>query len=184
MWRGLGALIVGASIHIWVPRDRVSTVIAPRPDDAKLTALRLADGNLSLPEFTLWGAGPPVDLQYHVAVSAPAIAPVVLTPETAPLRKISPTPSKPTPISVPADSSTATVPAPAALTSHPRTVAPRIPADGEGSATAPQKQGRKVAATKCADGGAAETGFSYGADIAIDSPAYPKITLANRCPKR
>jgi len=76
LWRGIGAVTAGATIYAFSP-ERPS---APAVKDPQISTLRIVDQSIALPELKLWGAGPPMDLQWRVVASIPQDAAPVERP--------------------------------------------------------------------------------------------------------
>jgi len=85
LWRGIGAVTAGATIYVFSP-ERPS---APTVKEPQIGTLRMVDQSLALPELKLWGAGPPMDLQWRVVAAVPDIVEPVAKPvvDARPVRK-------------------------------------------------------------------------------------------------
>ncbi|MFZ4808577.1 MAG: hypothetical protein ACOYLQ_15080 [Hyphomicrobiaceae bacterium] len=85
LWRGIGAVTAGAALYAFSP-DRPG---APTLKEPQIGTLRIVDHSIALPELKLWGAGPPMDLQWRVVAAVPpAAAPEEKLPaEVRPVRK-------------------------------------------------------------------------------------------------
>jgi hypothetical protein len=166
MWRGVGALVVGTALHFAVPRETSAPQLS-RTEPATIAALRIADIDLGLPEFKLWGAGPPTDFHIHVAVSVPPVDPEPIRPERTPLRRTTPASVIQTPVPM----------TPSAPETRPAQVRAPVDAEAPPAEKPVQRSTRKAANVPVCE----RQPVSFGGDTAVDSPLHPRVTFKGRC---
>jgi hypothetical protein len=101
-WRGIGAAVVTSLfVGAWAARPHGGVRLGePLKAEQRIAALRVLEPKSMLPDFSLWGAGPPLDLQWHVTVTASIPLPSEQS-EPPPLKALTPAPAQRAPAVVP-----------------------------------------------------------------------------------
>lgn len=106
VWRSIGATVAGVSIYGLASAWMAFSPEPSSPAKPNLGALRVVEDARLVPEFTLWGAGPPMDLQWRVvAMPVEEEEPeLVLMPPAEPPRKPARSKARPAkPVEPPSD---------------------------------------------------------------------------------